>query len=98
MVNDLDKRVDNVIAKLYSGKEDPRVVVRKRIGGMGWTFNFAHGTSFLLLILVIVACGLPFLLLALRSEPTTMQSMQVLLLSLMLTVGLIFVFSKIGRE
>lgn len=83
---------------VYVCEEDPRVVVRKKIGGMGWTFNFAHSASFLLLFLVMMACVAPLLLVMYMSEPSTMQSMTALAVSMMLIVALIIGFSRIGRE
>jgi len=94
------------LGAIYVCKEDPRVVVRKRIwrgggalsGGVGWTFNFAHRASALLTVLIFLGCSAPFLLIIQRPEPTTIQVMQALILSLMITFGLMFAFSRIGRS
>jgi uncharacterized membrane protein len=39
----------------YFNRKDRRIVVPKRIGGMGWTLNFGNIYSWVLLILLIAA-------------------------------------------
>lgn len=37
---------------IYFNKRDYRVIVPKRIEMMGWTFNFAHPVSYIVLVLI----------------------------------------------
>jgi len=39
----------------YFNRKDGRIVVPKRISGMGWTLNFGNIYAYILLILIIVA-------------------------------------------
>jgi len=51
---------DNWRGLFYVNRKDPRIMVPKRILGLGWTFNFAHPMSWLVvfgLIVAIVALG-----------------------------------------
>jgi uncharacterized membrane protein len=38
----------------YFNREDPRILVPKRLRLLGWTFNFAHKESYLALVLLLV--------------------------------------------
>ncbi|MGM9475576.1 DUF5808 domain-containing protein [Pedobacter sp. GSP4] len=40
---------------IYFNKSDSRIVVPKRYRWFGWTFNFAHPVSYLLLVLILGA-------------------------------------------
>ena len=43
---------------IYHCPADPRLIVRKRVRWMGWTLNFAHPSSLLVLLLsVAIAVG-----------------------------------------
>jgi hypothetical protein len=44
---------------LYFAKEDPRLVVRKRIAGMGFTLNFARPLAPPLLLIIIAIAATP---------------------------------------
>lgn len=43
----------------YFNKKDYRFIVPKRNAMMGWTFNFAHPISFIVLILILVMAFFP---------------------------------------
>ena len=49
---------------IYFCKEDPRVIVPKRLKWMGWTINFARPSAFPTLFALMVFIGLPFFWLA----------------------------------
>lgn len=38
----------------YYNKEDKRIIVPKRIKWMGWTLNFAHPLTFLILAILLL--------------------------------------------
>ncbi|WP_316803204.1 DUF5808 domain-containing protein [Pedobacter nototheniae] len=38
----------------YFNKKDSRFIVRKQAESLGWTFNFAHPISFVVLALIII--------------------------------------------
>jgi uncharacterized membrane protein len=38
----------------YFNREDPRILVPKRLRLLGWTFNFAHKESYMALVLLLV--------------------------------------------
>ena len=46
---------------IYFCKEDPYIIVPKRIPWMGWTFNFAHPKAWPMLFYVSFAVTAPFL-------------------------------------
>lgn len=49
---------------VYVCKEDPRVIVPKRVKWAGWTMNFARPSAFPVLLLIIVLLSAPMLVLA----------------------------------
>ncbi len=44
---------NNWIGVLYFNRKDSRVIVPKRISGMGWTLNFANPYTYIILIAII---------------------------------------------
>jgi len=48
------------VAFVYYCKDDPRVIVPKRLKITGWTLNFAHPWAIPTLILIIIAVLAPF--------------------------------------
>jgi len=38
----------------YFNKKDPRFIVHKQVEALGWTFNFAHPVSFVVLALLVI--------------------------------------------
>ena len=54
---------------VYYCKDDPRVIVHKRLKIMGWTLNFAHPWAIPTLILTILCVLLPFAILELFDIP-----------------------------
>lgn len=54
-MKDLDnqKKSGNWIGVLYFNRKDSRVIVPKRISGMGWTLNFANPFTYIILIAII---------------------------------------------
>ena len=47
------------LGAIYVCKDDPRIVVPKRLKWTGWTFNFAHRASYLLLVFVLFTAIVP---------------------------------------
>ena len=43
----------------YFNKKDHRFIVRKKNKMMGWTFNFAHPISFIVLIAILLIAVIP---------------------------------------
>ncbi len=43
----------------YFNKKDHRFIVRKKLEMMGWTFNFAHPISFIVLIVILLIALIP---------------------------------------
>lgn len=39
----------------YVNRKDPRIVVPKRVQGLGWTFNLAHPLAWLILLALVGA-------------------------------------------
>jgi len=50
-----------VFGILYFNKKDYRFLVPKRNPIMGWTFNFAHPISFIVLILILSTVAFQFI-------------------------------------
>ena len=53
----------HLFGTIYVCPADPRVLVRKRPHGIGWTLNFAHPKAVPLLVAVIALAGGPTLVL-----------------------------------
>src|SRR3954464_4663784 len=47
---------------VYSCKADPRLIVPKSRKALGWTLNIAHGSSWLLLVALILGATIPSLI------------------------------------
>lgn len=47
------QKTNNWIGVLYFNRKDSRVIVPKRISGMGWTLNFANPYTYIILIAII---------------------------------------------
>ncbi|WP_372751991.1 DUF5808 domain-containing protein [Labilibaculum sp.] len=55
MRNKVNKqKTDNWIGVLYFNRKDSRVIVPKRISGMGWTLNFANPYTYIMVIVIIL--------------------------------------------
>jgi hypothetical protein len=52
---------DNQKWGLYHCKADPRVIVPKRIKGLGWTINFAHPSAIPVGLLMLAIVVVPML-------------------------------------
>ena len=80
----------------YVCHQDPRIVVPERHKWMGWTFNFGHRSAFLLLAVLALGLIVPSLDAVLSGQiqklPLTLS------FSLIFTVVLIFVVSRVGRN
>ncbi len=50
----------NWIGLIYFNRNDSRVVVPKRVSGMGWTLNFANPYTYILIISIIAIIALSF--------------------------------------
>mgnify|MGYP000259320783 CR=1 FL=1 len=69
-INDLWKDPKNWrIFFIYYCKDDPRIIVSKRVKSMGWTLNFANPWAFPTIILVALCVLAPFRILYLRDVP-----------------------------
>lgn len=44
---------ENWYGILYFNREDSRVIVPKRVQGMGWTLNFGHTLTYVLIAVII---------------------------------------------
>jgi hypothetical protein len=44
---------------IYSCKEDPRLIVPKKVKALGWTMNVAHASAWLVLTAVVVGMAIP---------------------------------------
>jgi uncharacterized membrane protein len=86
-INELWKNPRNWrVGFVYYCKEDPRVIVPKRIKIMGWTLNFANLWAIPTLILMIVGVLAPFKILALFAPPE--KSLWLLITILFVLIGL----------
>jgi hypothetical protein len=84
------------LGALYVNKSDPRLVVSKRSGMPGWTFNFAHTGSWLLLAWVGVAGGVPsWYVLSTGQEPLIWAAVGV---SAVLVLGALGLCWRVGRD
>ena len=54
---------------IYYCRDDPRIIVPKRLRITGWTLNFAHPWAIPTLILIIVGVIAPFMILQLFDVP-----------------------------
>jgi hypothetical protein len=54
---------------IYSCKDDPRIIVPKKIRSMGWTMNFAHSWVWLALLMVIASPAVPVIYLKSINDP-----------------------------
>lgn len=55
MIDPIDDPTNYKWGILYYNEKDTRVVVRKRVYWLGWTFNFARPETYLILVLIVVA-------------------------------------------
>ena len=46
------QKTDNWIGVLYFNRKDSRVIVPKRISGMGWTLNFGNPYTYTIIIAI----------------------------------------------
>ncbi len=49
-----DKPENWIWGIVYFNKLDTRLIVRKRHAVMGWTFNFGHPVSYVVLVLILL--------------------------------------------
>ena len=49
-----------VFGMIYFCKDDPRIIVPKRLRGFGWTLNFARGLALPMLLFLVSIAILPF--------------------------------------
>ena len=49
-----------VCGLIYFCQDDPRVIVPKRLRGLGWTLNFARPSALPMLLLLVGVATLPF--------------------------------------
>ncbi len=82
---------------VYVCKRDPRLVVRKRLGWTGWTFNFAHARSFGLLVVVLAAAMGPTLALLASGERSGWWIAGSLIASATIAILLVLAAARIGR-
>ena len=53
-MNDSDfNKPDNWVGVFYFNRKDSRLIVPKRIEGLGWTINFANPYTYVLLIAIV---------------------------------------------
>lgn len=50
---DNQQKSDNWIGILYFNREDSRVIVPKRVPGLGWTLNFANPYTYIIIIAIV---------------------------------------------
>ena len=46
---------------VYYCKDDPRLIVPKKVRSMGWTMNFAHASVWIALVILFVSATVPTL-------------------------------------
>jgi hypothetical protein len=54
---------------IYYCKDDPRIIVPKRIKGLGWSMNFANPWVWPTIFIVVVSASLPVIYLKVYSAP-----------------------------
>ena len=50
---DNQQKSNNWIGVIYFNRKDSRVIVPKRVSGMGWTLNFANPYTYIIIIAII---------------------------------------------
>ena len=81
---------------VYFCRQDPRIVVPERHKWMGWTFNYAHSSAYLLTIAIILAMVVPSLKALLTGR---VQDLPITIcFSVAITITLVFVVSRVGRQ
>jgi uncharacterized protein DUF5808 len=54
---------------IYYCKDDPRIIVPKRIKRFGWTMNFANSWAWPAILILVVSATLPIIYLKVCKEP-----------------------------
>ena len=86
------------LGSIYVSPDDPRIVVAKRLKWTGWTFNFAHGLSIVLLVVVMAVAAGPTMIVIAMGVVDQGAIMTVLLGSTLAVFLLTWWAGKKGRE
>lgn len=81
---------------VYRCHLDPRIVVPVRNKGMGFAFNFAHRSAFLLITVIILAAIVPTYVVVRDSQPENLPL--AVGFSIIFIAVLLFTMSRIGRQ
>ena len=80
---------------IYRCQKDPRLIVRAKVIWLGWTFNSAHKTSYLMLTALVLAFVIPTLS-AIR-ENGNANLLSSFSLSLFFVVAILVTAYRVGR-
>ena len=81
---------------VYVCHQDPRIVVPERHKWMGWTFNFAHRSAYLLILAVLMVAVIPSL--AAVREGRVQDLPFTIAFSAVFASMLVLVVSRVGRQ
>jgi len=81
---------------VYVCTQDPRIVVPERHKWMGWTFNFAHRSAFLLTFVVLLVVIIPSLDAA--RDGRVQDLPYTIAFSAIFAILLVFIVSRVGRH
>ncbi len=81
---------------IYTCKDDPRVVVSKKRVWAGWTFNFAHKSSYYLLVYVLTVAVAPSLYVIINQRIDLIWN--AVIVSAILALAVVLACARIGRK